>query len=78
MIYIVKDKPCVRCSSYYKPVEITKKGKEYTVKPIGDKTNRIYNDKNLQAVEMPLDKAYEKYGKNSINDSKSKNIDSLD
>lgn len=78
MIYVVNNKPCVRCSNYYKPVEIAKKGKEYVVTPIGDRTNRIYADKKTQASEMTLDKAFEKYGKNNTNESKSKTLDPLD
>ena len=73
MLYIIDKKPYIRVSSYYKPVKIEKKGNEYIVVPIGDKTNRVRANKNLVVTEITVKEAFEKYSISKANN----NIDNI-
>ena len=73
MLYMIDKKPYIRVSSYYKQVKIEKKGNEYIVVPIGDKTNRVRANKNLVVTEITVKEAFEKYSTSKANN----NIDNI-
>lgn len=60
MLYIIKEKPYVKVSNYYKEVSVDKKGKEYYVKPVGGKETRIENPNMNEVFQMTVENYYKK------------------
>ena len=60
MIYMIKGKPYIRVSNYYKEVSVDKKGKEFYVKPIGGKETRIENPDMKEVFQMTVEDYYKK------------------
>ena len=60
MLYMIKGKPYVRDSNYYKEVSVDKKGKEFYVKPIGGKETRIENPDMKEVFQMTVEDYYKK------------------
>ena len=60
MLYMIKGKPYVRVSNYYKEVSVDKKGKEFYVKPIGGKETRIENHDMKEVFQMTVEDYYKK------------------
>lgn len=60
MLYMIKGKPYVRVSNYYKEVSVDKKGKEFYVKPIGGKETRIENPDMKEVFQMTVEDYYKK------------------
>lgn len=53
MLYIINDKPYIKLSSYYREVEVTKKGKDYNVKPLSGERTKISTEKvNLDKLQI--------------------------
>lgn len=73
MIYIINNKPYVKVAHYFKEVEITKKGSEYSAKPIGGIETRIENPNMDKVMQMSVMDYYEK--NNSNGKSKQNNSD---
>lgn len=64
MLYIINNKPYVKVSNYYKEVKVEKKGKEYSVKPIGGEETRIH-PKPEQVTSMSVAQYLETKSKES-------------
>jgi hypothetical protein len=74
MIYVINNKPYVKVANYYKEVSIEKKGKEFIVKPIGEKETRITNPKLNEITSVSVEQYYQsKNSKSSVKDSLSIN-----
>ena len=73
MLYMIDKKPYIRVSNYYKLVKVEKKGNEYNVVPLGDKSNRDRANKNLVITEVTVKDAYEKNSASKANS----NIDNM-
>lgn len=68
MLYLIKEKPYVKVSNYYKEVSVDKKGKEYIVKPVGGKETRIENPNMNEVFQMSVENFYKKkLEKTSVN-----------
>lgn len=72
MLYIIKEKPYVKVSNYYKEVSVDKKGKEYIVKPTGGKETRIENPDIKEVSQISVEEFYQKNSNKTSSDSVSK------
>lgn len=72
MLYLIKEKPYVKVSNYYKEVTVDKKGKEYIVKPTGGKETRIENPDIKEVSQISVEEFYQKKSNKTSSDSVSK------
>ena len=72
MLYIIKEKPYVKVSNYYKEVSVDKKGKEYYVKPVGGKETRIEKPDMKEISQISVEDFYKKNSSKTSSDSVSK------
>lgn len=72
MLYLIKEKPYVKVSNYYKEVTVDKKGKEYIVKPTGGKETRIEKTDMKEISQISVEDFYKKNSGKISNDSASK------
>ena len=74
MLYLIKEKPYVRVSNYYKEVSVDKKGKEFIVKPTGGKETRIENPNQNEIFQISVEDYYKKYSNKTTSSSMGKII----
>lgn len=62
MLYIIKNKPYIKVSNYYKEVSVDKIGNDYSVVPVKGEENRIYIDniKNIVTTESSVEDFFKK------------------
>lgn len=73
MLYLIKEKPYVKVSNYYKEVSVEKNGKEYIVKPTGGKETRIENPNMKEVFQISVEDFYQK----KINKTNSNSINKI-
>lgn len=66
MIYIIKGKPYIKVSNYYKEISIDKKGNEYIAKPVGGKETRITDINSNEIIGTSISEYYINKNKNSF------------
>lgn len=72
MLYLIKEKPYVKVSNYYKEVSVDKKGKEYIVKPTGGKETRIEKPDVKEISQISVEDFYKKNSSKTNIDNSSK------
>lgn len=72
MLYLIKEKPYVKVSNYFKEVSVDKKGKEYIVKPVGGKETRVENPDMKEVTQISVEDFYKKNSSKTSSDSVSK------